>query len=595
MLSVAWYSLLFLTYSIGEAAGQRNAAAEQLCQAFLISPSTSPLLPTAQRNLTADEDAEFECELVLQDRHLPAQIRLTVRVWLDSLSAAVVTCLPAQVHEGLFLLSVRHVAMGYDKHRDAIRHARILREMLPRSRKFALYAARWAAAPAVGAPEEALRSLQCAFGGDCTEYDSVAPAEERAARRLYARLLSHFGRDREALAVLLAARSPGEPPDFGLSFALADTTTRLPGDLSDGAGEEKATAVLRAEVARLAVDNYEGFRVPPAEVGWRLREEDLCGPQGAGVDEGVFLDHLRRREPLMVRSCGLDASLQWGTDRWTRERLAAAAGNVNVEVERVRAAHVVKLGYGTAGLRRVESFAQFLSAGADGCGAAAGQRRCEHVQFLAGQPVPLSLPAAPYSEVLSRLQDDIPTPPFLNRSSETRVTAVDLWMGGGAVAPHTRSRLRADLLDRLVVLVRGESTVHLFSPDSAAKMSTLFPTFAVAPNGHSFQYVPANGKHHPDDITNRHFSTTTADELKVSCDHALSVLLYLPSDIELYIGFCAQRVCAPAGGRHAVSARGLVSRGALGCADRRTPWGSRHAHCGRLQLEVAGLGEHRPL
>lgn len=60
------------------AVAQRNAAAEEVCQSFLVSPSTSPLVRAIKRNLTIDEDGEFECEVVLQDRFLPAQIRLTV-------------------------------------------------------------------------------------------------------------------------------------------------------------------------------------------------------------------------------------------------------------------------------------------------------------------------------------------------------------------------------------------------------------------------------------------------------------------------------------------------------------------------------------
>ena len=86
---------------------QRNAAEEAICQKFLTSKSSSPLIPTAvganhtaidgggvlKRNLRYDEECEFSCELVLQDRHLPIQIRATI-------------------HEGLGHLALRHIELG---------------------------------------------------------------------------------------------------------------------------------------------------------------------------------------------------------------------------------------------------------------------------------------------------------------------------------------------------------------------------------------------------------------------------------------------------------------------------------------------------
>ena len=46
---------------------QRNAEAEGFCQPFLTSPHTSPLSSNS-RNIAIDEEGEFYCELVLQDR-----------------------------------------------------------------------------------------------------------------------------------------------------------------------------------------------------------------------------------------------------------------------------------------------------------------------------------------------------------------------------------------------------------------------------------------------------------------------------------------------------------------------------------------------
>jgi hypothetical protein len=52
---------------VSSCAGQRNAEAEALCQPFLTSTQTSPIL-ASKRNIRIDEDGEFHCELVLQDR-----------------------------------------------------------------------------------------------------------------------------------------------------------------------------------------------------------------------------------------------------------------------------------------------------------------------------------------------------------------------------------------------------------------------------------------------------------------------------------------------------------------------------------------------
>lgn len=71
LLIVVW---AFAPFSLA----QRNAEAEAICQPFLTSPATSPLIVGLSRDLRVDEDGEFACELVLQDKYLPAQIRVTI-------------------------------------------------------------------------------------------------------------------------------------------------------------------------------------------------------------------------------------------------------------------------------------------------------------------------------------------------------------------------------------------------------------------------------------------------------------------------------------------------------------------------------------
>lgn len=67
-----FYYLLFLFFSRSIIA-QRDAEAEAICQPFLTSPQTSPLASN-KRNIVLDEEGEFYCELVLQDRFITLYI-----------------------------------------------------------------------------------------------------------------------------------------------------------------------------------------------------------------------------------------------------------------------------------------------------------------------------------------------------------------------------------------------------------------------------------------------------------------------------------------------------------------------------------------
>lgn len=62
-----WFCLLFVFSLFVNIQAQRNAEAEAKCQPFLTSPKTAPLT-SLKRNIAVDEEGEFYCELVLQDR-----------------------------------------------------------------------------------------------------------------------------------------------------------------------------------------------------------------------------------------------------------------------------------------------------------------------------------------------------------------------------------------------------------------------------------------------------------------------------------------------------------------------------------------------
>lgn len=61
------FNYLILSFLFLQINSQRNAEAESICQPFLTSSLTSPL-SSNKRNIRIDEEGEFYCELVLQDR-----------------------------------------------------------------------------------------------------------------------------------------------------------------------------------------------------------------------------------------------------------------------------------------------------------------------------------------------------------------------------------------------------------------------------------------------------------------------------------------------------------------------------------------------
>ena len=120
--------------------GSRNENSESICRPFLVSQETAPLNPHNTRNLTIDEDGEYECELVLQDPTLPIQIRGTI-------------------HEGLSYLAVRHVQLGLRRHKDIIRHLDMMTKLAPKHFSFAYRAGYWRLESYVDEPEDAVKYL----------------------------------------------------------------------------------------------------------------------------------------------------------------------------------------------------------------------------------------------------------------------------------------------------------------------------------------------------------------------------------------------------------------------------------------------------
>ena len=187
----------------------RDAEAEEKCQAFLLSPVASPLKENLKRNLRIDEEAEFFCELVLQDVDLPPQIRVTV-------------------HEGLSYLATRHVQMGLQRQNDVYRHAKILAQYIPSSFKFNSRAGYWALDPAVFDIDGAVRFLSDALYRSSRASEEVTEAAKVEVRRHLARALLQSGNVSSAvneLETLLRAT----PHDFAIAFMFQDVMEKVKG------------------------------------------------------------------------------------------------------------------------------------------------------------------------------------------------------------------------------------------------------------------------------------------------------------------------------------------------------------------------------
>ena len=180
----------------------RNAAEEAICRPFLTSHKTSPLLNHVARDFRVDEDGEFSCELVLQDVNLPAQIRVTI-------------------HEGLSLLMMRHVALGKPRHKTAVRHLRLLAQIIPGKFSFSLNAGVWGLARPISQPDLAVQNFYNCIYGKAAKDKTATRANKAVARRYYARVLAYLGRAEEAMHEygLLQKRSlAGSPADFLAAF-----------------------------------------------------------------------------------------------------------------------------------------------------------------------------------------------------------------------------------------------------------------------------------------------------------------------------------------------------------------------------------------
>jgi len=501
--------------------GQRNAQAEGMCQPFLTSNFSSPLIPDIRRNLQIDEDGEYFCELVLQDRDLPAQVRVTI-------------------HEGLSYLAIRHVQMGLERHTDVLRHLKILANMVPSNFNFQFRAGVWCLDPMLAEPSEAVDFLRSALYGEAssdTSADTEALMEARKHFALALGLTGDFmGAQKELLLILKHF-----PLDFGAAFYLRDTVNQLKLlniETSLEVSEEIEAALVKSESFYASVNEhsevkYTGFQTTK---GWAPREFHGVMPSPSDFEEFV-----NRREPFITHTSSkdgeegnkgtLDSALNWQVSQWSNvDYLRSTVGDGNVLVEKTQeGVKNMQFGFSSSAFKRKTSFATFLDDNFS--------KESVSNEFLNLQEGYFR--DSIWNSPLGKLKKDIPVPTCL-ASHEDNITAVNLWMSNAPEGSSCTTRLHMDPMDSLYVVISGRKQFTLFSPDKTPNLGTISPTYGVSPDGFSFQYnSPAKlptldnkqMQGHELGRGHYHYSSLTASELKNGVVVELSAgdVLFLPA------------------------------------------------------------------
>ena len=189
----------------------RNQREEEICQPFLTSKETSPLLGNLVRNLTVDDDGEFACELVLQDETLPMQIRFTIL-------------------EGLSWLAKRQIVqfgsvdrMGSIREKKLVRHLRVMAQIAKSAFSFSFEAGSMSLDSYVGEPDKAVENLyESVYGKASTDTsESVTKSKRFQAKREYAKALAFNKRFNEAAKEYRDVLQM-DPLDFAAGYALLD-------------------------------------------------------------------------------------------------------------------------------------------------------------------------------------------------------------------------------------------------------------------------------------------------------------------------------------------------------------------------------------
>jgi hypothetical protein len=498
-LPVALGLLIFIFSCFSELTyGQRNAAEEAICSKFLTSPKSSPLVQGLPRDLKYDEDAEFSCELVLQDRYLPAQIRLTI-------------------HEGLFYLAVTHTLMGMPRARDALRHAEVLTEMVPQSFRFRYNAGQWSLSQEISNAQRAAEHFhECLYGRASNDTDPAFMTENilYLTKRNYIKSLSIIaGREEEALQEAMKAMKE-YPLDFELAFFVKDILAKI----ESGNSEQILAYIthLRETIAEVISPEdlsrgnsslmvYEGL-MPPSQ---RSVDEDITvawQPQKLSslptVEE--FQSFVNRREPFVVSFgslAAMDEGMDWKVKQWidNPDYLIEAVG----DEEMVTAEGIMKSRLQACTANQVDTTA----CGQYGVGLHVRRRQLNFKELMtnhftdANMSYYLNIQDAksghgPFRTPLHKVAKDIN--PYNNSFLEVvmpNITNIQLWKGESLFADQiTTSRLHVDAADNLYFLLQGRKQFTIWAPNFVGYMNTIGPSYGVNKDGLEYQFNTNNFK-----------------------------------------------------------------------------------------------------
>ena len=265
---------ILLALSTSAVLAKKNAQEEAICQPFLTSRATSPLMPNLNRNITYDEDGEFACELVLQDVDLPVQIRATI-------------------HEGLGWLAIRHIQMGLVREKVAARHFSLLAELSPKTFDFAYKAGMFMLAPSVSNIKDALKYLERAISN--ADPSKVSPGDFHQLHHLNVKALRRAQRHEEAEAELYKLLER-YPYDFETLSVLKYGSANA----ADHVDDYQFLDTFYRDVQVLAESEYIGFR-PPCSVDTAIVAAWQPTVYTELLSAADFAGHVERREPFIVR------------------------------------------------------------------------------------------------------------------------------------------------------------------------------------------------------------------------------------------------------------------------------------------------------
>lgn len=494
-------ALIVLICIINVALCQRNAQEEAICAPFLTSQATSPLIPNLIRNLTVDEDGEFACELVLQDKFLPSQIRLTV-------------------HEGLFFLSARHVQMGLHKARTAYRHATILTEIMPKHADFRVRAGTWAIHADVAQYEAGAAHFSELLYGQAASDAKLTDQLRYQAYRGYIKALGALGKLTEAIEEIIKLLQ-AFPYDFEAVHMLTDNLPTIPLSLHPKVRQVTSKADALYQVVHNQVSG--SGTIPPLL--------ELTKYTSLPTTE-EFWRHIHKREPFVISFPDvhtMSSALEWKVDRWLDEKYVAetvrskagegldgeylvlteqapslSAGQADCHVSNTTSSSdsCLAFGHGLFLLHESQNLLKLMDT---------HHRAVEGSTEYHDTYINVQLPGTgrpPYHPPLQHLQDDLPLSNELFSVFADNVTDINLWMGLLATRPAlvtvdgdgnidssythttaatTTSKLHRDALDNIYAVLEGKKQFKLWHPASAFDIPTLSPSIAVHKDGLSFQ------------------------------------------------------------------------------------------------------------